>query len=220
MRAVNARGAGTSRFAGEQGRSTESEVATQVTADPDADSGGPPRALIIAAVALAVAAIGAILVIAATRRSPGQPVAIAGVPSPQSASPACRALAQALPQRLGDYQRAPVAQPAPEGVAAWRAGPDSEPVVLRCGLDRPADFVVGSPIQLVDRVQWFEVATQPRSAGPRSTNAGSSTWYTVDRPVYVALTLPSGSGPTPIQELSDVIDRTIAAVPIDPAGAR
>jgi hypothetical protein len=33
----------------------------------------------------------------------------------------------------------------------------------------------------------------------------------------VALTLPSGSGPTPIQQLSEVIDHTIAAVPIDPA---
>jgi hypothetical protein len=35
--------------------------------------------------------------------------------------------------------------------------------------------------------------------------------------VYVALTLPSGSGPTPIQQLSDIIDRTIKAVAIDPA---
>ena len=50
-----------------------------------------------------------------------------------------------------------IVQPAPAGTAAWRAASDSEPVVLRCGLDRPADFVVGSPIQQVDRVQWFEV---------------------------------------------------------------
>ncbi len=177
------------------------------------DSDGPPRALMIAAVALAVAAIGVILAIAANRDAPPQPVAVPAVPAPQAASAACRALLDALPQRLGNYQRAPIAPPAPEGATAWRAGPDSEPVVLRCGLDRPADFVVGSPIQVVDRVQWFEVAAQQQSAGA----AGRSTWYTVDRPVYVALTLPSGSGPTPIQQLSEVIDRTIAAVPIDPA---
>jgi hypothetical protein len=85
---------------------------------------------------------------------------------------------------------------------------------LRCGLARPDSFVVGSPIQQVDRVQWFEVAAQS------DADAGTSTWYTVDRPVYVALTLPAGSGPVPIQELSAVIDRTIAAVPIDPAPAR
>jgi len=186
-----------------------------VTTDPNtaADLGGPPRAAMIAAVALAIAAIGAILVIAANREAPPQPVAIPAVPAPQAASSACRALTDALPQRLGNYQRASVAQPAPQGAAAWRSGPDSQPVVLRCGLDRPAEFVVGSPIQVVDRVQWFEVTAQQQSAG----DPGRSTWYTVDRPVYVALTLPSGSGPTPIQQLSEVIDRTIAAVPINPA---
>lgn len=100
------------------------------------------------------------------------------------------------------------------GATAWRTGPNSTPVILRCGLDRPAEFVVGSAIQVVDRVQWFQVAAQ------NPDEPGRSTWYTVDRPVYVALTLPSGSGPTAIQELSDVIDHTIPAVPIDPAPAR
>ncbi len=183
--------------------------------DSDGD-GGPPRAVIIVAVALAVAAIGVILVIAATRKAPPQPVTVAAAPAPQADSAACRALAGALPQRLGDYQRAPVEQPAPPGAAAWRTGPDREPVVLRCGLDRPAEFMVGSPIQVVDRVQWFQVRAAQQSAG----DAGRSTWYTVDRPVYVALTLPSGSGPTPIQQLSEVIDRSVGAVPIDPAPAR
>jgi hypothetical protein len=184
--------------------------------DSDTDLGGPPRVLIIAAVALAVAAIGVVLAIAATRETPLQPVAIPDVPAPHASDPACRALTAALPQRLGDYQRAPVAQPAPPAASAWRAGPDGEPVVLRCGLERPADFVVGVPIQVVDRVQWFRVAAQQQAAG----DAGRSTWYTVDRPVYVALTLPSGSGPTPIQQLSELIDRTIAAAPIDPAEPR
>lgn len=190
-----------------------------MTTDPNTatDLGGPPRAAMIAAVALAIAAIGAILVIAANREAPPQPVAIPAVPAPQAASAACKALTDALPERLGNYQRASVAQPAPQGAAAWRSGPDSQPLVLRCGLDRPAEFVVGSPIQAVDRVQWFEVGAQQQSAGPPSTNAGRSTWYTVDRPVYVALTLPSGSGPTPIQQLSEIIDHTIVAVPIDPA---
>ncbi|MGZ4528931.1 MAG: DUF3515 domain-containing protein [Mycobacterium sp.] len=183
--------------------------------DPDTGPGGdagPPPAVIIAAVAVAVVAIGAILVIAANREAPPQPAPVPAAPAPQADSAACRALAGALPQRLGDYQRVPVAQPAPQGATAWRAGPDSEPVVLRCGLDRPAEFVVGSPIQIVDRVQWFAVRPEQQSAG----DAGRSTWYTVDRPVYVALTLPSESGPTPIQQLSEVIDRTIAAVPINP----
>ena len=169
---------------------------------------GPPRVLLIAALGVAVAAIVAILAIAATRRVSQQPVAIPAVPAPQAGSPACRSLLNALPQRLGDYQRAPAAEPAPAGAAAWERGADSEAVIMRCGLDRPADFVVGSPIQVVDEVQWFQVADEP---------LGRSTWFTVDRPVYVALTLPPGSGPTPIQELSGLIARNIAAVPINPA---
>lgn len=186
-----------------------------MTTDPDTET-GPPRAVLIAAVVLGVVAIGVILVIAATRRAPPPPVALPGAPAPHAADAACRSLGEALPPRLGDYQRVPLVEPAPEGAAAWRAGSGGEPVVLRCGLGRPGEFVVGSPIQVVDRVQWFEVAAAEQSAG----DAGRSTWYAVDRPVYVALTLPSGSGPTPIQQLSDVIDRSMAAVPIDPAPAR
>ena len=71
--------------------------------------------------------------------------------------------------------------------------------------------MVGAPVQVVDAVQWFEVAD---SAG------GRSTWFAVDRPVYVALTLPQGSGPTPIQQISDVIATTLPATEIDPAPAR
>lgn len=195
----------------------ESEVATQVSPDAEGDSGGPPRALLIAALALAITTIAVILVIAAGRNPPQYPLAplaIPAVPAPQAGSSDCETLVSALPQRLGDYQRAALAQPAPQAATAWRGEPDGAPVILRCGLERPAEFVVGAPIQVVDRVQWFQVTEDPQSAEP--TTAGRSTWYTVDRPVYVALTLPAGSGPTPIQELSEVIDRNIAAVPISP----
>jgi Protein of unknown function (DUF3515) len=173
-----------------------------------ADSEGPPRVMLIAAVVLAVGAISVILAIAATRHPPPQPLAVPTVPAPHAQDPACRALLEALPQRLGGYQRAAIAQPTPPATAAWRTTIDSEPVVLRCGLDRPTDFVVGSPIQQVDRVQWFEARQSDRS-----------TWYSVDRPVYVALTLPSGSGPTAIQQLSELIDHTMPAVPISPSPA-
>ena len=167
---------------------------------------GPPRALLIAAIVVAAGAIIGILVFAALRQSPPgqQTVAIASVPAPKGDSAECRALLDALPEQLGEYRRAPAAQPAPPGAAAWTA--DGEPIILRCGVDRPAEFVVGSPIQVVDAVQWFELADQ-----------GRSTWFAVDRPDYVALTLPQGSGPTPIQEVSDAIAKSLPAKPIDPA---
>ena len=177
------------------------------------DDGGPPRSLIIAALVLTVTAIAAVLAFAGSRHTPSAPVAIAAVPAAQADSPECQALLATLPDRLGDYARADTAQPTPAGTAAWRGGGETggEPVVLRCGLGRPAEFVVGSPIQVVNDVQWF------RLEDPQSPIA---TWLCVDRPVYIALTLPTGSGPTPIQAMSDVIARSMPAIPIRPAPAR
>lgn len=177
----------------------------------DNDADGPPRFVLIAAVAVAVAAIVAVLAIAVVRQSapPQQPVRIASVPAPKAESPECNALLSALPEQLGDYRRVPVADPAPAGTAAWQAQADAEPVILRCGLDRPTEFVVGAAIQVVDAVQWFE-----------ATDVDRSTWFAVDRAVYIALTLPSGSGPTPIQQISDAVSQTLPAEPIDPGPAR
>ncbi len=169
---------------------------------------GPPRALLIAAVVVGVGAVIAILAIAALRASPAeqQVVGIVSVPAPEAQSADCDALTAALPDKLGDFDRARVADPAPPGSAAWRTDPDSEAIILRCGLERPAEFVVGTPLQVVDAVSWFHLSEQ-----------GRSTWYAVDRPVYVALTLPQDSGPTPIQDISEAIAKSLPAKPIDPA---
>ena len=82
-------------------------------------------------------------------------------------------------------------------------------MILRCGLERPSDFVVGTPLQMVDAVSWF-----------RAAEADRVTWFAVDRPVYIALTLPADSGPTPIQQLSALIAGTLPQQPIDPAPPR
>ncbi|MBB3752025.1 hypothetical protein FHT44_004537 [Mycolicibacterium sp. BK634] len=186
---------------------TEPAPAATEVSPPD----GPPRALLIAAVVVAVAAIAAVLGIAATRQAPVQPVVIASVPAPKADSSTCRALLEAVPTNLGEFKRAVAADPVPPGAAAWRGSADNFPVIMRCGIDRPAEFVVGSPIQMVNAVQWFRLD---------DPDVDRSTWVTVDRPVYVALTLPNESGPTPIQTLSDLIARTMPAVPIDPNPAR
>ncbi|OBI71252.1 DUF3515 domain-containing protein, partial [Mycobacterium sp. E740] len=124
----------------------------------------------------------------------------------------------ALPDKLGDLARAQLAEPAPQGAAAWRAGGDAEPVVLRCGVDRPAEFVVGTPLQGVDDVQWFRVGEAGSDELPAEQQR--STWFAVDRGVYVALTMPPGSGPTAIQQLSAVIAKSLPAKPVDPAPVR
>jgi hypothetical protein len=174
---------------------------------------GPPRGLLIAAVAVAVAVVIVILSIAAIRQgSPTvEPVPIAGAPAPAAQGPECAAVLASLPDQLGDYRRAPTVEPTPAGTAAWRAESVDDPVILRCGLDRPTDFVVGAPLQVVNEVQWLRTQDE---------EGASLTWWAVDRPVYVALTLPADAGPTPIQVISDVLAKSMPATPLDPAPAR
>jgi hypothetical protein len=181
----------------------------------DTRSDGPPRAVLIAAVAVAVGAVVAVLVVAAvmqrTRDDP--PVAVSAVPAPRAESPECAALAAQLPERLGDYRRAALVDPAPAGAAAWQPEGGGEPIVLRCGVERPGDFVVGAPLTVVDPVSWFRVADSGADGAPDDR----ATWFAVDRPVYVALTLPPGSGPEPIQTLSAAVASTMPATTPEPA---
>lgn len=187
-------------------RQTETGVHAE---SPNPGPDGPPRGLVIAAAAVGVAAIAGVFAFAASQQTPPAPVAIGGVPAPSAQSPECQALLATLPDRLGDYQRAATADPTPPGTAAWRT--DTGPIILRCGLERPAEFVVGAPIQMVNDVQWFRLD---------DPDAPSSTWLCVDRAAYVALTLPTGSGPGPIQAMSGVIERTMPAIPIRPGPPR
>ncbi len=148
-----------------------------------------------------------IATIAVMQRAPqAQPVAIAALPAPAAQSPQCAALVDALPDRARRLPPRPAGGPG----AAGRPPPGSaeqpgEALILRCGLDRPAEFVTGAPVQVVDEVQWFRVQE------PGAAQDSRSTWFAVDRPVYVALTLPADSGPTPIQVLSQTIAETLPA---------
>ncbi len=177
----------------------------------DDSSDGPPRSLLIAALAVAGFAVVALLIVAAVRETPEQarPVVIASAPAPQADGDECRALLGALPDELGDYRRAAPAEPAPTGAVAWRAEADTDPVILRCGVERPIDFVAGAPVQAVDDVEWFRIGGQRRS-----------TWIAVDRPVYIALTLPDGSGPTPIQLISRAVAGALPPTPAEPGPVR
>lgn len=174
--------------------------------DPDVHD-GPPRAIVLAALAVAGLAVVGVLVVAGVSRKapPPGPVAVVAIPSPGAESEDCRALTAALPAEMDGYARAELAEPAPAGAAAWRpADGTSDPVILRCGIDRPLDFVAGTPVQMVNDVSWFRIA-----------DTGRTTWIAVDRPVYVALTLPDGSGPAPIQLITKAISDTMPVQPVE-----
>ncbi|WP_051495148.1 DUF3515 domain-containing protein [Nocardia nova] len=170
-------------------------------------------ALIATAVALPVALIVAVLVIAAMSRQSvdREPLALSAIDAPAGNSPDCVNLLGALPESLGDdYTRSEFAQPAPPATAAWQLPDGGDPIVLRCGLQRPQEFDRASALQVVDGVNWFEIRDQ-------TSGVTSGTWYAVDRGTYVAVTMPSKAGPSPLQEISDTIADKLPAKPLDPA---
>ncbi|MCC3329730.1 DUF3515 domain-containing protein [Nocardia abscessus] len=167
-------------------------------------------AIIATAVALPVVLVVAVLVAAVlARRAPveREPLVLGPVPAPAAEGPACAALLPALPADLGEFTKSTLVEPAPPATRAWQRTEGGDAIVLRCGLDRPLEFNRASPLQVVNGVQWFEV---------RDQTAEVSTWFAVDRATYVALTVPDGSGPTPLQEVSDTITAHLPAQPIDP----
>jgi len=189
--------------------------------EPESDSAGAEAqaveeerrhpAVIATAIALPVALLAGVVVAAVIiNRNPVLgPLALGPVPAPQAESAECADLLAALPEKLGDYTRAELVEPVPAGTAAWQTA-DAEPVVLRCGLDRPAEFDAAAALQVVDGVQWFEVSGE-------AEGIAASTWFAVDRPVYVALTVPNGSGPSPLQEVSAALTESLPQQQIDPA---
>lgn len=178
------------------------------------ETGAPPRVLIVAAAVLATAFAVAVAVLSVLSSSSDHPsgapaestgpLPLVTVPAPDAGTPACGDLVRAVPERLkssGEYlARRELAQPAPPATVAWGAG---NPVVLRCGLERPPELSQTSPLRVVNGVQWLEVAGQ-----------GSATWYVVDRPVYAALTVPADAGTGVLQDVSDAVARSLPATPL------
>jgi hypothetical protein len=137
------------------------------------------------------------------------PVALVDVDAPAARSASCVSLMKALPKTLPDsgktLRRLPIAKPAPPSAAAW-GGVRGEPVVLRCGLPRPRELTPTSALREISGVRWLPIAGE-----------GAATWVVVDRPVYVALTVPAGSGTGPLQEISAAAG-TLPARPVRAEG--
>ncbi|MGM1064644.1 DUF3515 domain-containing protein [Saccharothrix sp. Mg75] len=140
------------------------------------------------------------------------PVALVPVPAPGAGSGECAALVSALPMQLlsngATLSRRELAAPAPPGAVAW-GDAAHEPIVLRCGLDRPADLTPTSTLRTISDVDWLVLS-----------EGATSTWYAVDRPVYVALTVPSDAGTGPLQDISTTIRDALAKGPVDTQGRR
>lgn len=170
-----------------------------------------PRWPLGLALALVLALVVGVLITASiVRNQPLGPLGLAVIPAPAAGSADCARLLTALPQTLdgaeygqgspGALERRQLRAPVPEGAAGW----GDPPVVLRCGLDRPADLTAISRLLAVSGVEFLEIP----GGGP---SGGLSTWVTVDRSVYVAVALPPRSGSGPLQQIATVISQTLPA---------
>ena len=137
------------------------------------------------------------------------PLAVVPLDAPDADGPRCAALLAALPAELpadgGPLPTRPLADPAPPGTRAWAASP--RPVVLRCGLTRPAELTPTSALLEVNGVRWLRL-----DDGVPDPVVVS--WVAVDRPVYVVLTAPPDAGTGPLQAVSDAIRQTLDATPV------
>ncbi|RSD23978.1 DUF3515 domain-containing protein [Amycolatopsis eburnea] len=163
--------------------------------------------VLVTAAALAVALAVAVAVFALTQRSSSDtagPLPLVPVPAPAAASPGCTTLLAAVPTELTSNGTSlkvrTLADPAPPATVAW--GTD-DPLVLRCGLNRPPELTPTAALRLVNKVQWLQVPGE-----------GASTWYVVDREVYAALTVPDSAGTGPLQQISDTIAAKLAPRPL------
>ena len=162
-----------------------------------------PRVLVGIALTLPVLLVLGVLVASAVLvRDPVPDVdtvrlPVPAVPLPAAATADCSRLLSGLPGEIptegGLLPRRVLADPVPPGTLAWGGEDATLPIVLRCGLSRPAELTAGASLLDVDGVEWVAVA---------DADPGTSTWVTADRAVYVGVTLPDGVGTGPIKDVS------------------
>lgn len=111
-------------------------------------------------------------------------------PATPEADASCPALMGTLPLELAGEPARRVDSDTPYAYA-W-----GEPaIVLVCGVDRPEGFVVGTSAIQINGVQWYVDTSDP----------DATVWTTVDRPVYVQMTLPPEVDSAPVTALTPQI---------------
>jgi hypothetical protein len=115
-------------------------------------------------------------------------------PVTPEADASCPALMKTLPLELSGQQSRRVKSDTPFAYA-W----GDPPVVLVCGVDRPAGWVVGASAIQINGVQFYVDTDDP----------DTTVWTTVDRPVYVEISLPSSVDSAPVTALTPQIAQAL-----------
>jgi Protein of unknown function (DUF3515) len=128
------------------------------------------------------------------------PLPVAVPPVTPEADASCPALMGQLPLELAGEQSRPVDSDSPYAYA-W----GEPPVVLVCGVERPATLEPTSPLIQVNGVNWLVDTSDPDSI----------VWTAVDRPVYVQVTVSADTDSAPVTALCQVINDTLPLQPVD-----
>jgi hypothetical protein len=123
------------------------------------------------------------------------PVSVPAPPSSAAAARGCPAVISHLPVLLAGRPARPAQSVSPY-VAAW----GEPPVVLRCGVPRPAAFVQTSAVTVVNGVQWLA-----------ERRSGATLWTAVDREVYVEVSVPAGYSGAAVVDLSGALTQALPA---------
>lgn len=124
-------------------------------------------------------------------------------PATPEADTFCPALISTLPAELNGAPSRRVKADPPYAYA-W----GDPPVVLMCGVGRPAGFVVGASAIQINDVQWYVDTSDPRA----------TVWTTVDRTVYVQITLPPEVDSAPVTALTPTIAAALPYREPEPGG--
>jgi hypothetical protein len=123
----------------------------------------------------------------APERADLPPLPVEVPPVTPEADEYCPAVMSGLPLELAGEPSRPVQSDSPFAYA-W----GEPPVVLVCGVDRPAGWVVGASAIQINGVQWYVDTADPET----------TVWTTVDRPVYVEIALPASVDSAPVTALT------------------
>lgn len=160
-------------------------------------------ALIATLIAVPVMVIAGFIAFAALKYSGDEP-APSPVESYATGGPGaelCADFIEKLPAQLGEFNDKTI----DDTTVRWRKA-DSDPIVLRCGVQRPADFAPTSSLQVINPIQWFLTDT---------VDGVGQAYVSVDHRPYIAMWLPAGAGNAPITDVSGLIAEHLKASPLD-----
>jgi len=115
-------------------------------------------------------------------------------PVTPEADASCPALMSTLPLELTGEPSRRVQSETPYAYA-W----GDPAIVLVCGVDRPAGYVAGVSAIQINGVQWYVDTDDP----------DTTVWTTVDRPVYVQISLPASVDSAPVTALTPQIAQAL-----------